>query len=426
MNDRHDENAQVQTTTGRSTNGLSLADEVRADFPLLSRSISDRPIAYLDNAATTQKPQVVLDAINSFYRNHNANVHRGVHRVSQEATGLFEEARATVARYMGASSPENVVFVRGATEAINLVAASWGGAHLSEGDEILLSAMEHHANIVPWQLLCERTGAVLRVIPMNDDGSLDLSTFGELLSERTKIVGVVHVSNALGTINPVAEIIDAAHKVGAVVLVDGAQALAHGAVDVSELGADFYTLSGHKVFGPTGIGALYGRSELLTSMPPYQGGGDMIRSVSFEKTTYADSPGRFEAGTPNIAGAIGLAAALDYVDRIGRDRIAAYETELLGYGTEALLRVPGLRIIGTASEKASILSFTLDVAHPHDIGTILDGEGVAVRTGHHCTQPVMSYFGIPATTRASLAFYNTTDEIDRLIAALGSVREMFA
>ena len=403
----------------------ALADQVRSDFPLLQREVSSHPLAYLDNAATTQKPSVVLEAIDSYYRNSNSNVHRGVHSVSQEATTLFEESRKVVADFLGAESSDNILFVRGATEAINLVAASYGGEFVGEGDQILLSGMEHHANIVPWQMLAERTGASIRVIPLLDDGSLSIPDFEELLNPKTKLVGVVHVSNSLGTINPVAQIIEAAHKVGAVVLVDGAQALAHRPVNVAQLGADFYTLSGHKVFGPTGIGALYGRAELLAKMPPYQGGGDMIRSVTFEKTTYADPPSRFEAGTPNIAGAIGLAAALKYVKAVGPNKISDYEDELLRYGTRALASVPGLKIIGTAKEKASILSFTLEGVHPHDIGTILDSRGVAVRTGHHCTQPVMAHFGIPATTRASLAFYNTTAEIDQLVSALQDVRGIF-
>lgn len=406
-------------------NTVRLADEVRADFPILGREINGQTIAYLDNAATTQKPLSVIEAIDRYYHRFNANVHRGVHTLSQEATDLYEESRRTVARFLNAPSPENIVFVRGCTEAINLVASTYGKANIGEGDEIVLSAMEHHSNIVPWQMLAEQVGARLRVIPMNREGELLLPEFGELLNDRTKIVAVVHVSNSLGTINPVREIIAAAHSRGVPVLLDGAQATAHGTVDVQELDVDFYTLSGHKVFGPTGIGALYAKSELLEAMPPYHGGGEMIRTVTFEKTTYADPPARFEAGTPDIAGAIGLAAALDYVEMTGRERIRAWEEELLRYGTERLLAVPGLTLIGTAREKTSILSFTLDFAHPHDVGTILDGEGVAVRTGHHCTQPVMAFYGVPATTRASLSFYNTTTEIDRLADGLEKVREIF-
>ena len=402
-----------------------LPQEVRNDFPILARRVGGNSLAYLDNAATTQKPLAVIEAIDRYYHRFNANVHRGVHTLSQEATDLYEEARRTVARFLNAPSEKNIVFVRGCTEAINLVAGSYGVENIGEGDEIVLSAMEHHSNIVPWQLLCERTGAQLRVIPMNEEGELLLPEYEQLLNERTKLVCVVHVSNALGTINPVEQIIDTAHARGIPVLLDGAQATAHGSVDVRELDVDFYTLSGHKVFGPTGIGALFAKSEILASMPPYHGGGEMIRSVTFETTTYADPPARFEAGTPNIAGAIGLAAALEYVLNTGRDRIRAWERELLVYGTERLREIDGLRLIGTAREKTSILSFTLDFAHPHDVGTILDGEGVAVRTGHHCTQPVMAFYGIPATTRASLAFYNTKEEIDRLVDALEKVREIF-
>lgn len=412
--------------TAESTEALAhLAQEVRSDFPILKREVHGRPLAYLDNAATTQKPLAVIEAVDRYYHRFNANVHRGVHTLSQEATDLFEEARRTVASFLNAPSPETIVFVRGCTEAINLVASSFGRSQIGEGDEIILSAMEHHSNIVPWQLLAESTGAVIRVIPMNEDGELILEEFTALLNERTKLVSIVHVSNALGTINPVAEVIRQAHAAGVPVLLDGAQATAHGRVDVQALDVDFYTLSGHKVFAPTGIGALYGKSELLESMPPYHGGGEMIRTVTFEGSTYAPPPARFEAGTPNIAGAIGLAAALDYVEKTGREKIQAWENELLRYGTERLSNVEGLRLIGTAKEKTSILSFVLDFAHPHDVGTILDGEGVAVRTGHHCTQPVMSFYGVPATTRASLAFYNTTDEIDRLVDGIERVREIF-
>lgn len=403
----------------------TLAARVRSDFPILDRTVGSNRLVYLDNAATTQKPKAVIEAVDRFYRQSNSNVHRGVHRLSQESTDLFEGARRRVAGFLGAPSESSIVFVRGATEAINLVASSWGGTNVGDGDEIVLSAMEHHANIVPWQMLCERVGALLRVIPMNRDGSLDIDAYRELLCDRTKLVGVVHVSNALGTVNPVSEMIRAAHAVGARVLVDGAQAAAHEDIDVAALGADFYTLSGHKVFAPTGIGALYAKEEILAEMPPYQGGGDMIRSVTFEKTTYADPPTRFEAGTPNVAGAIGLAAAIEYLESVGHEAIASWESELLRYGTEQLSAIDGLEIIGTAPGKSSIISFTLDGVHPHDIGTILDGEGVAVRTGHHCTQPVMAFYGIPATTRASFAFYNTTEEIDRLVQAIGKVGEIF-
>lgn len=408
------------------TNALeNLAALVRDDFPILSRQVNGHNLVYLDNAATTQKPQIVLDTLSDYYSRYNSNVHRGVHTLSQQATDLFEEARRTVARFLNAGSEREIVFVRGCTEAVNLVAGTYGRANVTEGDEILISAMEHHSNIVPWQMLCEATGARLRVIPMNERGELILEEYENLLSDRTKLVAVVHISNSLGTINPVEQIIAGAHERGIPVLLDGAQAAAHGSVDVQGLDVDFYTLSGHKVFGPTGIGALYAKAEHLEKMPPYQGGGDMIRSVTFEKTTYAGIPAKFEAGTPNIAGAIGLGAALKYIESVGVDRIAAYEAELLRYGTEQLAKLEGLRMIGTAEKKASILSFTLDYAHPHDIGTILDGEGVAVRTGHHCTQPVMQFFGVPATTRASLTFYNTKEEIDALAEAIGRVQEIF-
>lgn len=398
---------------------------VAEDFPILSRSIRGRRLVYLDNAATTQKPLAVLDAMDAYYRNSNANVHRGVHTLSQEATELFENARRTVARFLNAASEREIVFVRGCTEAVNLVASSYGGANVREGDEIVISAMEHHSNIVPWQLLCERTGATLRVIPMNERGELIFEEYERLLSDRTKLVAVVHVSNSLGTVNPVREIIAKAHERGIPVLLDGAQALAHEKVDVRDLDVDFYTLSGHKIFGPTGIGALYAKASLLEAMPPYQGGGDMIKSVSFEKTLFADIPMKFEAGTPNIAGAIGLGAAIDYIERIGFDRIVEHEMSLLQYGTEKLEAMRGMKLVGTAAKKASILAFTLDYAHPHDVGTILDGEGVAVRTGHHCTQPVMQFFCVPATTRASISFYNTTEDIDALVEAIGRVEELF-
>lgn len=403
----------------------NLAAQVRGDFPILAREVNGRRLVYLDNAATTQKPQGVLDTLQEYYSRYNANVHRGVHTLSQQATDLFEEARRTVARFVNARSEREIVFVRGCTEAINLVAGTYGRANIGEGDEIVISAMEHHSNIVPWQLLCEAVGARLRVIPMNRKAELLTDEYENLLNERTKLVAVVHISNSLGTINPVEQIIAKAHERGIPVLLDGAQAAAHTAVDVQALDVDFYTLSAHKVFGPTGIGALYAKAELLEKMPPYHGGGEMIRSVTFEKTTYAEIPAKFEAGTPNIAGAIGFGAALKYIESIGPDRIAAYEAELLRYGAERLSEVEGLTLIGTAERKASILSFTLDFAHPHDIGTILDGEGVAVRTGHHCTQPVMQFFCVPATTRASLTFYNTKEEIDALVDAIGRVREIF-
>ena len=399
---------------------------VRRDFPILSREVYGKPLVYLDNAASTQKPRAVIDAILRFYEAYNSNVHRGVHRLSQEATEAFEAARKRMAAFVGAQDETEIIFTRGTTESLNLVAQSYGRSKLAPGDEILISHMEHHANIVPWQLLCEQTGAVLKVAPITDAGEIDMPAFEALLGERTKIVSVTHVSNALGTVNPVRRIGQLAHAAGAVLVVDGAQGAPHGQVDVQALGADFYALSGHKMYGPTGIGVLYGRRALLEAMPPWQGGGDMIRSVTFEKTTYNDVPFRFEAGTPNIAGAIGLAAAADYLQDLGLERVAVYEAELLAYGTQALEAVPGLRLIGTAGKKASVLSFVLEGVHPHDIGTILDREGLAVRTGHHCAQPTMERFGVPATARASIGIYNTRAELDVLVEALAKVREVFA
>jgi cysteine desulfurase / selenocysteine lyase len=399
---------------------------VRHDFPILRERVHDKPLVYLDNAATTQKPQTVIDRLTTFYAHENANVHRGVHLLSERATDAYEDARRTVCRFLNAADPREVVFVRGTTEAINLVAQSYGRSHVGPGDEIVITTMEHHSNIVPWQMLCEQTGARLRVVAITDAGELRLDAYEAALSERTKIVAVVHVSNALGTINPVPEIVRFAHGRGIPVLVDGAQAVAHMPVDVRRLDCDFYTFSGHKIFGPTGIGVLYAKAPLLEAMPPYQGGGDMISSVTFERTLYNVLPYKFEAGTPNIAGAIGLAAALDYVDAIGLDRINAYERELLAYGTDALSQIAGLRLTGTAADKAGILAFALEGVHPHDIGTILDRQGIAIRTGHHCCQPLMDRLGVPATARASLALYNTREEIDALAAALDTVREVFA
>jgi cysteine desulfurase/selenocysteine lyase len=401
-------------------------ERIREDFPVLKQTIHGKPLVYLDNAATAQKPQAVIDAIVKFLSIDCANIHRGVHELSQRSTAAYEETRAKMKRFLNARSRNELIFVRGTTEGINLVASSWGHKNVREGDEIVVSAMEHHSNIVPWQMLCEATGAKLRVIPIDDRGELILEEYARLLNPRTKMVAVAHVSNALGTINPVKEIVAMAHRAGALALVDGAQAAPHLRVDVQALDADFYALSGHKMVGPTGIGILYGKTKLLNAMPPYQGGGDMIKSVTFEKTTYNDLPYKFEAGTPNIAGGIGLGAAVDYLSHIGLDRIAAYEHELLLYGTEALAEIPGLRIIGTAREKAAVLSFVIEGIHPHDIGTVLDRLGIAVRTGHHCAQPVMDRFGVPATTRASLAFYNTKGEIDALVAGLHKVKEVFA
>lgn len=398
---------------------------IRADFPILAIRVHGKPLVYLDNAATTQKPRAVIDAVVRYYESQNANVHRGVHALSETATERYEAARIKVQRFLNARDPREIVFVRGTTEGINLVASSWGRKNVGAGDEVVISAIEHHSNIVPWQMLCTERGAKLRVIPANDRGELLLDEYESLLTDRTKIVAIGHVSNALGTINPVREMIATAHRRGIPVLVDGAQGVPHLKVDVCALDADFYVFSGHKIFAPTGIGVLYGKREILEAMPPYQGGGDMILSVTFEKTTYNELPYKFEAGTPHVEGVIGLGAALDYVGSIGLDAIAAYEHDLLDYATEQLMLIEGLRIIGTAREKASVVSFTLDGVHPHDIGTIVDQEGIAIRTGHHCAQPLMMRFGVPATARASLALYNTRDEIDALAKAIRTTIEVF-
>jgi cysteine desulfurase/selenocysteine lyase len=398
--------------------------KIRAEFPALSQRVHEHPLVYLDNAATTQKPIAVIEALRRYYAEDNANVHRGVHLLSQRATDAYEAARETIRRFIGAALTREIVYTRNATEAINLVARAWGDAHMGAGDEVLITAMEHHSNIVPWQQLCERTGAVLRVAPMNDRGELLMDEFERRLTPRTKIVAAVHLSNALGTINPVDEIVRLAHRAGALALIDGSQAVYHMPTDVRALGADFYVFTGHKLYGPTGIGVLYGREALLEAMPPFLGGGDMIRSVTFEGSTWNELPYKFEAGTPNIAGAVGLGAAIDYVQSVGLDAIAPHEAMLLEYGTQSLEAVPGLRLVGTARRKASVLSFVMDGIHPHDIGTIVDRTGVAIRTGHHCAQPVMDRFGIPATARASLAMYNTREDIDALTAALGRVRAL--
>jgi cysteine desulfurase / selenocysteine lyase len=397
---------------------------IREDFPILAECSNGKPLVYLDNAATSQKPYTVLEAMDRAYRRAYANVHRGVHTLSERATKAYEVARTKAQSFIGAGDPREIVFVRGATEAINLVAASYGRVNIREGDEILITEMEHHSNIVPWQLLREQTGAKLRVAPINESGELVMEEFERLLNERTRLVAVVHISNALGTINPVKRIVEMAHAVGAKVLVDGAQAVPHTRVDVRELGCDFYAFSSHKVYGPSGVGVLYGRYDLLEAMPPYQGGGEMIRRVTFERSDYAKPPARFEAGTPNIVGPVGLAAAIDYVKGLGLDNIAAHEADLLRYATEATAEVPGLRIIGTAAHKASILSFELEGIHPHDIGTIVDHEGVALRAGHHCAMPVMDHFKVPATTRASFGLYNTREDVDALVAGLCKVREV--
>jgi cysteine desulfurase / selenocysteine lyase len=397
---------------------------IRDEFPILAERSHGKPLVYLDNAATSQKPDKVLDALDHAYRHAYANVHRGVHTLSERATKAYEDARAKAQRFINAKDPREIVFVRGTTEAINLVAASFGRANIREGDEILITEMEHHSNIVPWQLLREQTGAKLRVVPINESGELVMEEFEKLLNERTRIVALVHVSNALGTINPVKRIVEMAHATGAKVLIDGAQAVPHRRIDVQDLGCDFYAFSSHKLYGPSGVGALYGRYDLLERMPPYQGGGEMIRRVTFERSDYAKPPTRFEAGTPNIVGPVGLAAAIDYVEELGLDNIAAHEDDLLQYATEAALDVPGLRVIGTAARKASILSFELEGVHPHDIGTIVDHEGVALRAGHHCAMPVMDHFKVSATTRASFALYNTRKDVDALIASLHRVREV--
>lgn len=398
----------------------------REDFSILRRTVNGKPLVYLDNAATAQKPQIVIDAISNYYETENANIHRGVHYLSQLATEHYEAARDTVRSFLNAAEAHEIIFVRGATEGINLVAQTYGRSHVGPNDEVLITAMEHHSNIVPWQLLCEEKGAKLRVAPINDDGELIVEEFQKLLSPRTRIVAIPHVSNALGTIVPVKQIVEMAHKRGVPVLVDGAQAVQHLPVDVQALDCDFYAFSGHKIYGPTGIGALYGKSVLLEAMPPYQGGGDMISSVTFEKTLYNKLPHKFEAGTPHVSGAIGLGAALNYVRSLGVEEIAAHEADVLAYGTETLGEIPGLCLVGTARDKASVLSFVLDGVHPHDIGTILDQEGIAIRTGHHCAQPVMQRFNIPATARASLALYNTREEIDALRRGIEKVREVFA
>jgi cysteine desulfurase / selenocysteine lyase len=399
--------------------------KIRQDFPVLGEKIRGKDLVYLDNAATCQKPQAVIDSIVQLYSHDYANVHRGVHTLSVRSTDKFESARTKVKEFINAASEKEIIFVRGATEAINLVAQSYGRANIKAGDEILITAMEHHSNIVPWQILCEQTGAVLKVAPINLQGELIFDEFEKLISDKTRLVSVVHMSNALGTINPVKKIVAAAHAKGIPVLLDGAQAIPHMKVDVQDLDCDFYAFSGHKLYAPSGVGVLYGKQELLEAMPPYQGGGDMIRKVTFEKTEYNVLPYKFEAGTPNIADVIGLGAAIDYLNAIGMDKIAAYEAELLAYATEKAKEIKGLRIIGEAEHKGAILSFVLDKIHPHDIGTMLDSLGIAVRAGHHCAMPVMDFFKVPATARASFAMYNTKEEIDVLIKGIKSLIEVF-
>lgn len=407
--------------TARSLN----IQQIRGDFPNLHVKVHGKSLVYLDNAATTFKPQSVIDAVDRHYKSGTSNIHRGVHALSEQATAAFEQSRDKIRHFIGAGKSNEIIFTKGTTEAINLVAHSYGHAFLKHGDEIIISEMEHHSNIVPWQILCESKGCVLKIAPFNDDGELRFDEFEKLLNPKTKLVAMVYISNSLGTINPVKRVIDAAHRKGAVVFIDGAQAVAHHAVNVRDLNCDFFAFSGHKLFGPTGVGVLYGKEELLNKMPPYQGGGDMIASVTFKKTTYNVLPHKFEAGTPHVAGVIGLGAAVDYVQSIGLSQIAEHEQELLTYGTKALSTIPELRLIGTAQHKAAILSFVLPDIHAHDLGTLVDEEGIAIRTGHHCTQPVMQHFHLPATARASFALYNTKEEIDHLVAAIEKVKDIF-
>ncbi len=398
---------------------------IRSDFPLLQTQSHGKPLVYLDNAATSQKPQAVIAATARYYTTYNANIHRGVYKLSADATAAYEAAREKVARFINAPSGREIVFVRGATEAVNLVAATWGVENIHPGDEIILSEMEHHSNIVPWQLLAQRTGAVIKVISISDSGELSLDHYAQLLSDRTRLVAITHVSNALGTINPIERIVSMAKARGVPVLIDGAQSIPHLAIDVQKIGCDFFVFSGHKLYAPTGIGVLWAKGELLEKIPPYQGGGDMISTVSFAGSTWNDVPHKFEAGTPHISGAIGLGVAIDYITGIGMDAIARYEHDLLKYATKKLERVGGLHIIGTAPDKAAVISFIMENIHPHDIGTIVDGEGVAIRTGHHCCQPLMDRYNIPATARASLAFYNNREDVDHLVAAVEKVKEVF-
>jgi len=416
--------AVIRENDTRENDTLDVA-RIRRDFPILARKVRGKPLVYLDNAATTQKPQAVIDRLVRYYTEENSNVHRGVHYLSEVATAAYEASRTTVKKFINARDEKEIVFTRGTTEAINLVAQSWGRANVKAGDEVLITAIEHHSNIVPWQMLCAEKGATLRVAPVNDAGDVLLDEFASLLNDHTKIVAIGHASNALGTINPIKQMIVMAHDAGAVVIVDGAQGVPHLPIDVQDLGCEFYAFSGHKVYAPTGIGVLYGQEAILDAMPPWQGGGDMILSVTFEKTTYNALPYKFEAGTPNIEGVIGLAAALDYVSGVGIEAIAAHEHDLERYATRRLLEVEGLKIIGTAKSKASVISFTLEGVHPHDIGTILDQEGIAIRTGHHCAQPIMMRFNIPATGRASFGLYNTREEADALVSGLKKVIEVF-
>ena len=399
---------------------------IRQQFPVLNRDVKGKPLVYFDNAATTQKPQVVIDALVNYYSGYNANIHRGIHTLAEEATAAFESTRDAVQQFINAATREQIIFTRGATEGINLVAYTWGRKNIKAGDEIIISAMEHHSNIVPWQILCEEKGAILKVIPVNDDGALELDEYEKLLSHKTKLVAIVHASNALGTVNAVGQIIKAAHKEGAVVLVDGAQSTVHLDIDVQQMDCEFFVFSAHKLYGPTGVGVLYGKKNLLETMPPFLGGGEMIKEVTFEKTTYNDLPYKFEAGTPNIADVIALKAALDFINRTGKENIRDHENELLEYATMQLERIDGLRIIGRAKEKVSVLSFVINRLHPQDVGILLDNAGIAVRTGHHCTQPLMNRLGISGTTRASFAVYNTKEEIDLLVTGLHKAIKMLS
>lgn len=412
-------------SASRSTGGVDV-DAVRKEFPVLQQKVHGKPLVYLDSAATSQKPRVVIEATRQYYEEYNANIHRAVHALGERATKEYELAREKVARFIGAPDPKGVVFTRGTTEAINLVARSFARPRLGPGDEVLITHLEHHSNIVPWQIVCEEAGAKLIAAPVTDSGDLDLEAFADLVSDRTKIISVAHVSNALGTVLPVKRIVQIAKQKGIPVLVDGAQAAPHRRVDVAELGCDFYALSAHKMYGPTGIGALWARPELLDEMPPYQGGGEMIRSVSFEKTTYNDVPHKFEAGTPDIAGAIGFGIAVDFLEGLGLKNVEAHERELLGYLVESLQKAPGVRLLGEPQERSGAVSFTLEGVHPHDVGTLLDRDGVAIRTGHHCAMPLMKRFNVPATIRASVGIYTTKQDVDALVAALGNVREVFA
>ena len=415
-----------QNTATKLTNEESFdVEKVRADFPILFEQVRGKPLVYLDNAATAQKPEQVIETLDTYYRQYNSNIHRGVHTLSEKATAVYEEARNKVKGFINADSIKEIIFTRGTTESINLVAQTFGRNSLSSNDEIIITELEHHSNIVPWQILSEQTGATLKYVPINDAGELILEEYEKLLNEKTRLVSVGHISNALGTINPIETIIEKAHAVGAKVLIDGAQAVPHTRVDVNELNCDFYAFSGHKLFGPTGIGVLYGKQALLEAMPPYQGGGDMIKTVSMKKTTYNDLPHKFEAGTPHIAGVIGLGSAIDYVSKVDLNEAAEYENQLLQYANEQAAKIPGLTPVGTAKNKTSIFSFTLDGIHPHDIGTILDDEGIAIRAGHHCAMPVMERFKIPATARASFAFYNTREDVDALIQGIDKCKQVF-